>query len=303
MLSSLITLATLASAVAGAPCVLQARNGSAFEYIFAFGDSYTQTGFDITLAPPSAQNPIGNPPLPGFTTSGGPNWLITLLTSRTPNILTYNFASGGATTNASLVTPFAPTVLSLTDQVALFNTHLNPGGSSPSPAASAWTSSNSLFAIWIGVNDVGNGWYTSSWATTLPAALMAAYTAQLESLFAAGARNFLALTVPPIQRTPMMLTNDAYARDSVTQAVAKYNALLTDAVAKFAASKGDEVRTWVVDSTPAFERVLNDPAAYGAPDATCFNEDGVSCLWFNDYHPGQAIQRLVGEAAAAALEI
>ncbi|KAI9052027.1 hypothetical protein LZ554_004281 [Drepanopeziza brunnea f. sp. 'monogermtubi'] len=295
MLPSLITLATLASAVAGAPALLEARNGSPFEYIFAFGDSYTQTGFNITLAPPSAQNPIGNPPLPGYTTSGGPNWLITLLTTPTPNILTYNFAYGGATTDASLITPYAPTVLSLTDQVALFNTHLT--------AAPAWSSTNALFAIWIGVNDVGNGWYAANWASTLPAALMAAYTAQLESLYAAGARNFLALTVPPIQRTPMMLANDVFAQDSVTQAVATYNALLTDAVAKFAASKGDVVKTWVVDSTPVFERALNDPAAFGAPDATCFNEDGVSCLWFNDYHPGQAIQRLVGEAAAAALGI
>jgi len=62
--------------------------------------------------------------------------------------LTYNMAYGGATIDSALVTPWQPQVLSLKDQVqSLF------------PIArtrAAWTSSNSLFLVWIGVNDVGN---------------------------------------------------------------------------------------------------------------------------------------------------
>lgn len=40
------------------------------------GDSYSQTGFDVTMTLPSAaeDNILGNPPFPGWTTSGGYNY-------------------------------------------------------------------------------------------------------------------------------------------------------------------------------------------------------------------------------------
>lgn len=62
-------------------------------------------------------------------------------------VLTYNYAYGGATIDASLVAPYEPTVLSLTDQVGEF---LDTAASTP------WTSGNALFSIWIGINDIGN---------------------------------------------------------------------------------------------------------------------------------------------------
>ena len=37
------------------------------------GDSYSQTGFNITGTKPSAAQPLGNPSYPGYTTSGGAN--------------------------------------------------------------------------------------------------------------------------------------------------------------------------------------------------------------------------------------
>jgi hypothetical protein len=61
-------------------------------------------------------------------------------------IFTYNYAFGGATINASLVTPFEPTVLSLIDQVNEFLT----GGVASKPATTPWTSTNTLFSVWIG---------------------------------------------------------------------------------------------------------------------------------------------------------
>jgi hypothetical protein len=33
------------------------------------GDSYTQTGFNVSLTQPSLSNPMGNPPFPGWTSS------------------------------------------------------------------------------------------------------------------------------------------------------------------------------------------------------------------------------------------
>ena len=69
-------------------------------------------------------------------------------------VLTYNYAYGGATINATLVQPYEPTVLSLIDQVNQFL-----AGAAKKPATAPWTSTNSLFSVWIGINDIGNSYY------------------------------------------------------------------------------------------------------------------------------------------------
>jgi hypothetical protein len=61
-------------------------------------------------------------------------------------VYSYNFASGGATTDAKLVTPFASTVLSFVDQVNLYLK------SSKTAGFTKWNAANSIFAVWIGVN-------------------------------------------------------------------------------------------------------------------------------------------------------
>ncbi len=121
------------------------------------GDSYTQTGFDPTSTLASAGNVLGNPPYPGFTATGGENWVDYVTTQYNKSlILTYNYAYGGATIDATLVQPYTPTVLSLTDQVNQFLS-----GAATKPASTPWTSSNSLFSVFIGINDIGNSWYQS----------------------------------------------------------------------------------------------------------------------------------------------
>lgn len=69
-------------------------------------------------------------------------------------ILTYNYAYGGATINASLVEPYETTVLSFVDQVNQFMTTV-----ASKPASAPWTSENSLFSAWFGINDIGNSYY------------------------------------------------------------------------------------------------------------------------------------------------
>jgi hypothetical protein len=71
-------------------------------------------------------------------------------------VFTYNYAYGGATINATLVKPFEPSVLSLTDQV---NEYLSGAGTKPT--VTPWTSSDALFSVWIGINDIGNSFYLS----------------------------------------------------------------------------------------------------------------------------------------------
>ncbi|KAA8647412.1 putative cellulose-binding GDSL lipase/acylhydrolase [Aspergillus tanneri] len=49
------------------------------------------------------------------------------------------------------------------------------------------------------------------------------------------------------------------------------------------------------DSWAFMTKVLDRPLDYGFPDATCINQDGSSCFWWNDYHPSSKYHRLQAE--------
>ncbi|AEO68387.1 carbohydrate esterase family 16 protein [Thermothielavioides terrestris NRRL 8126] len=288
------TLSTSTSTTSSGSGPTSSSAPAAVKYLITFGDSYSQTGFDINSTKPAPGNPLGNPPLPGWTASGGLNW-VGFLTSvfNTTTVLTYNFAYGGATTNATLVAPYEPTVLSLIDQVAEFS-----GSIASKPSYAPWTAQNSLFGVWIGVNDVGNSWWLSNY-TQIVDQIMDSYFGRLQVLYDAGARNFVLLSVPPINRTPLMLAESTDSQQAEATAIAAYNAALTTRLAAFT-SKNSGVTGKIVDTSVPFNTALDNPTAYGAPDNTCYNSDGTSCLWFNNYHPGIAINKLVAQAVADA---
>ncbi|KAK7691966.1 hypothetical protein QCA50_005371 [Cerrena zonata] len=233
-------------------------------YWFSFGDSYTQTGFTTDGAIPATGNPLGNPPYPGFTAVGGTNW-IDLNTVQFNNslILTYNYAYGGATIDANLVAPYTPTVLSMTDQV---NQFLSTVANKPSSAP--WTSGNSLFSFWIGINDIGNSYYQSGSRDA-----------------ATGARNFLFINVPPVDRSPLMLSQAASAQALEKSVIDGYNSKLATRVANFKAQNAG-VQTWIWDSNTAFGAILDDPKGNGFVDATSYGNTGD--FWGNNYHPSSA---------------
>jgi phospholipase/lecithinase/hemolysin len=267
--------------------------GGPWEYFITFGDSYSQSGFNISTGPyATPDNILGNPPFPGWTTTDGDNWIDYLIDVYNNSVvLSYNLAYGGATTDAYLATPYEPSVLSLIDQVTEFTTYL-----SPPPSFAEWQASNTLFGIWMGVNDVGNDWYNSSW-TTLAPEIISVYISQVQILYDAGGRDFLFLTVPPIQYTPLVIAEGSADQADVGAAVVFYNQLLVAAVQQWAEETAG-VTTYIFDTTTPFETVINDPTAYGAPNNTCYNSDGVSCIWYNNYHPGQAIHNLIAQGIA-----
>lgn len=82
-------------------------------------------------------------------------------------------------------------------------------------------------------------------------------------------------------------------------AIAKYNSLLASRLEAFLEVNCDATGK-VIDTVAPFEEAVKNPTKYGAPDATCENADGQSCLWFNNYHPGVQIQKLVAQAVKAA---
>ena len=124
------------------------------------GDSYTTTGFNATTGPqPSPSNPLGNPPYPGYTSSNGPNWVDYITTTFNHSLLlTYNLAYGGATVDSSLVAQYLPTVLDLKQQVEDEFLPIYGNKANAQSLGADWNEGNSLFAIFIGINDVGNSY-------------------------------------------------------------------------------------------------------------------------------------------------
>lgn len=64
----------------------------------------------------------------------------------------------------------------------------------------------------------------------------------------------------------------------------------------------DGSSVWIVDTHSIFLMALNDPNAYGAANASCFDADGTTCLWWNNYHPAEAIHKLVAEQIVSTLQ-
>ncbi|KAF8595187.1 hypothetical protein BDV93DRAFT_576187 [Ceratobasidium sp. AG-I] len=247
----------------------------ATQHWFSFGDSYTQTGFDINGAKPSAENPIGNPQYPGYTACGMvPNWVdfITTKHNRT-KLLTYNFAYGGATIDAKLVKPYTDTVQSLTDQV---NTFLD------NTAVAPWVPSDTLFSIWIGINDIGNSFWLEGDRDAFSDTLLDAYFALVEKLYNAGGRNFLFVNVPHVNRSPLMMAQPESSRIAEEAVIDGFNAKLADRVDLFDASHTG-IKSWVLYPNNWIDGLLDNPTLYGFKDNTSYG-DAADLMWCNDYH-------------------
>ncbi|KAK0446963.1 uncharacterized protein EV420DRAFT_1714429, partial [Desarmillaria tabescens] len=275
------------------------------------GDSYTQTGFTTTGTVPAVGNPLGNPPYPGWTSTGGQNWVDYVTTvDNTSLVLTYNLASNsqlngqvrlltswaGATISADLVAPFDPTVLSLTDQV---NQFLDSYAAKPS--TTPWTSASTLFSVWIGINDIGNSYYLGGDRDAFSDTLLDAYFALVEKLVRrmVGARNFLFLNVPPVDRSPLMLAQSTSSQALEKSVIAGFNSKL---VARAAALEANYscVKAWMWDSNAAFTAILDDPTSYGFQDATSYG-DGDGLFWLNNLHPTSYAHAYFGQDVANVL--
>ncbi|KAJ7310955.1 hypothetical protein DFH08DRAFT_898253 [Mycena albidolilacea] len=279
------------------PTILASPALSRPSYWFSFGDSYTQTGFNITTGPlPSSGNPMGNPAYPGDTATPGENWIDVVTTKYNHSlVLTYNFGYSGATVSRDIVPPFADFVRTLPDQIdelVAWNTAQHP---------QPWASSNALFSIWIGINDIDLSYALDVDHTALTNQLITRYFQYIKRLYDLGGRNFLFLNVPPLDRTPGLLVQNTTVRASESRIIAYYNAQLAAGVDKFKSSHSG-VRTWQYDAHAAFTRVLDHPEQYGFNDIT--GDDGTTPgqFWYNWLHPVSAAQVIFGKEVGQLLD-
>ena len=139
--------------------------------------------------------------------------------------------------------------------------YVNGKAAAPLPA---WHGNNSLFAIWIGINDVGNSFWGGENATKeLNGKIFAVYEGLVNTLYDAGARNFAFVNVPPVDRSPLTVGQGQQGVDLEKADIAAWNGLVGD-MANRLKGKRQEVNAWVVDANKVFGLVLDNPASYQA---------------------------------------
>ncbi|KAF9634025.1 Lipase GDSL [Lasiodiplodia theobromae] len=251
------------------------------KYLLVFGDSYSTVGFWPGGDQPSASSPLGNPALPGTTTSGGLNWVGQVTsTLNTTLTLTWDFAVSGATTDKDIVDSYASACVD--DQVDQFDQYLS--GKPPGD--------DSLVVFWTGINDVGESFWDGTAAPIEK--VMDRYFELLTHLFDAGVKKFVLFTVPPFNNAPAFAQQDETKVAQLKSDITDYNAALETRLTTFkAANSGAQGQ--VFDTTPSFEKVLSDPSAYGFTDTTCQSSDG-TCVWTDSYHPSVKVHELVAKA-------
>ena len=182
-----------------------------------------------------------------------------------------------------------------------------------------WTSSDTLFAAFFGINDVGNSYFESN-ATAIADAVFDVYAGLLDELYSAGARNILLLNVPPVDLSPLTVEQGAQAQASENGAIQDFN----DRVAALAYEvqyKYEDVTIFLYDTHRAFSQVLQYPAIYeqtalyknttaycdayanGTPEEDTFDAScGVPVnqyFWLNSLHPTYPMQDVMAQQITA----
>ncbi|KAF4839781.1 Acetylesterase [Colletotrichum siamense] len=287
---------------------------SSLKTLFTFGDSYTRTRFILTNAQPSSANPFGNPSYPGPTSANGENWIQYLTTKYNESLLlTYNFAYSGATLDADIVDSGVDVVNQIDDQFLPYYSGSNQ----------TWDPATTLFGFWIGINDIGKS-YTDGNATVRHPVIFERYEALLEKMYDAGARNYLFLNVPPLERMPRTTQSSAAATRIPLEkaAVEDWNGRLR-VLARDWRQAHDDVTVFQYDTYGLFDRVIDTPeryketAVYKNTTTYCYAyQNGTpepdtkwdNCtyaaneyMWINNLHPTSPVHFLLAKNIAKAL--
>jgi len=224
---------------------------------------------------PTDDNPLGIE-YPGITYAeeGKPNWVGFLATVyNASSLLVYNYALGGAT------------VEGVVDQVE--RNFLPKAGKKP--LTTPWTERDSLFITWVGINDIARGANPTDSLDKL-------FVAQ-DSLYKAGARNFMFVEIPPIHRSPAI--PEARSNASGATPFKAWNASLAAHIAEFATDHSD-ASVFLFTAWDTFTRVLDDPVAHGFKTGDTRRKGGG--IWVDQLHPTSAMHEVVAQDMAIFLD-
>lgn len=136
---------------------------------------------------------------------------------------------------------------------------------SSKPSFAPWTDAESLFTFFIGINDLIFGAAGNETARDLE---WIEYASLVDQVYQTGARNFMFLTVPPIERSPLFTTSSYMSRDFLKQTasyIADWNSRVVNMASNLTRSYKDAT-AFVFDTNGLFSQVLNDPGKYTQTD-------------------------------------
>ncbi|KAH8424030.1 SGNH/GDSL hydrolase family protein [Aspergillus melleus] len=236
--------------------------------LFVFGDSYSRTGFDPSGTQPSSSNPLGNPTYPGRTSANGPNW-VDLLTVKynASSLLTYNFGASGATLDTSIVESGLDVAREISEYFVPYYAN------SSSDADPVWETDSTLVAIWVGINDINKSYLAQN--ESIHPLIFERYRELVGDLYDLGARSFLLLNVPPLERAPRT-TGSSAAEERIPierAAVKDYNSRV-DALQEDLQGNYDDVTVFLYDTYSLFDKVIDDASQFeqtqGYKDTTSY---------------------------------
>jgi len=246
------------------------RGLASLKFLVIFGDSYSEVGYDYTKSSvPTYDQPLGIE-FPGYTSAEAdePNWVGHLITNYSPSedqLLVYDYAVGGAR------------VQGVRNQIqVMFMMKI-----AEKPYWAPWTGADTLFITWVGIND-------SAWSSDPVDNVKMLFEAQ-ESLYGNGARNFLFVNVPPIDRSPAKGRKHHYEN---------WNKELNAAAERFA-TKHTDATVMIYSSWDTFTALLDEPEAHGFPPGDVRKAGG--SIWLDHLHPTSKVHDFIARDMAAFL--
>ncbi|KAK7058052.1 glycosyltransferase family 32 protein [Favolaschia claudopus] len=234
--------------------------------IFVFGDSYSAFGSPGKPRPPTKINRNTVP-----HDDNGTNWVGFLLMDDCCHrkLVVHDYAVGGARVPA---VGWGAAVETQVDVDFLTGYPMQRKWKKL-----PWDSADSLFVTWVGINDC-------AYAQTHEDTLALLFVLQ-EKLYAAGARLFLFIDVPPIGRTPA----GAKASSDISTTYLNWNSSLRDSVQKFSSAHPD-ARVLTFSAFDAFNRILDNLGEHGIPEEDASRSGGT--VWRDHLHPTSKIHQI-----------
>ncbi|KAK7685612.1 hypothetical protein QCA50_011479 [Cerrena zonata] len=248
------------------------------QHLVIFGDSYSDVGYlPKPHLRPSDKHPLGVP-YPGVTWAedDAPNWVGYLLKEFTPGheFLVYDYAIGGHRVDGvvhQIQNRFIPDI-------------------GDKPDGARWSSDDTLFVTWIGINDLA---FTKD-RKTVDDSLGKLFEQQAR-LYELGARNFLFIDVPAVHRSPAVAERRSA---NVLELLAYWNIRLRHFVTEFASTRSD-VTTLIYSSFALFSRILDNPEEYGFKNTDPRLRGGG--IWLDHIHPTTKMHHEIARDIAAFL--
>lgn len=153
----------------------------------------------------------------------------------------------------------------------------NGGGNGVGKLGIQWSSKDTLFASFFGINDVNLSYKSGN--NSANTATIASYSRLVDRLYQSGARNFLFLNVPAVNRAPFTVdqgNNSMQLAEMNRRAILDFNMRISNMAQRLVQQHADAT-AFVFDTFALFNEVLDNPrsreetAGYTNTTGFCFS--------------------------------